>query len=527
MSGSMDHAARASTTRPRARHRRRWHGVKVIVALIIVSFILLKPTSAAAHPLGNFTINLYSRLSVGAQEIDVYYVVDMAEIPTYQQFNGPPDATTATEFLTSSAPRLRDGLRLRVDGKPVPLDLFDQTISFPPGQGGLALTRIELQLRAAVPQLTGTTQRDIAYEDTNYDDRIGWREIVVQPTANIAIASSDVAAQDRSDALRAYPQDMLTSPLNIRSARATVQVGAATSPLQPAAQPVGQRPVEPFAALIAIDQLGPLAIAAALLAAVGLGALHALSPGHGKTIVAMYLVGARSTARHALFLGFTVTATHTLGVFALGLITLYASRYILAEQLYPWLSLTSGAIVVVMGLSLLRQRLRGMIGRRSRMDQITPHDHDHSHDHDHTHDHDHDHDHSHAHRQGGRPHSHLPPGADGAPVTWRSLLAMGISGGMVPCPSALVVMLGAISLSRVGLGLLLIVAFSLGLAGVLSGLGVLFIHGSRWLSHIAEGATRGRMALGLRVVPVISAIVVTTAGLVITMRALAQTGLIR
>lgn len=273
------------------------------------------------------------------------------------------------------------------------------------------------------------------------------------------------------------------------------------------------RPSDPFADLIAIPELGLGAVLLALLAALGWGAMHAMSPGHGKTLVAAYLVGAHGTARHTLFLGLTTTVTHTAGVFALGFVTLALSRYILPEQLYPWMSAASGILVVLIGLSLARSRL--LRGAEHRHD----HDHGHSHHHGdaHTHvranDHAHDHSHEHAHGHG---HSHLPPGVDGRPVTWRGLLALGISGGLLPCPSALVLMLGAISLNRIGFGLLLIVAFSLGLAGVLTLFGIALVHAGKWFERIPEG---GRI---VRFIPVASALFITAAGLVITVQAFAQ-----
>jgi ABC-type nickel/cobalt efflux system permease component RcnA len=220
-----------------------------------------------------------------------------------------------------------------------------------------------------------------------------------------------------------------------------------------------------------------------LLAAIAWGAVHALSPGHGKTMVAAYLVGTRGTARHALALGATVTVTHTAGVFALGLVTLALSQYVLPEQLYPWLNLASGLLVVFVGAGVLRGRVRRLRSHRH-------HHHQHGHlDHDH----------------------HGPED-----LTWRGLLGMGASAGLIPCPSALVVLLAAIAQHQVALGLLMIVAFSLGLAGTLSGLGLLVVLG-------------GRMASRLRVPPVlstalpaVSALVIVAAGFVLTVRALPQ-----
>jgi ABC-type nickel/cobalt efflux system permease component RcnA len=252
-----------------------------------------------------------------------------------------------------------------------------------------------------------------------------------------------------------------------------------------------------------------------------LGAVHALTPGHGKTVVGAYLVGARGTARHAVFLGLVVTATHTLGVYLLGLGTLAASTWIVPERLYPWISILSGLLVVLVGASLVRSRLRGALahhhahhhGHEHHGDHHHHHDHGHHHDLGHHHDHHHDHHHGHDHSHG---HSHLPP--EGTPITVRSLLALGVSGGLLPCPSALVVMLGAIAVHRVAFGLALIVAFSAGLAAVLTGIGIALVYARGLFERLPID---GRLA---RYVPVASAVVISFAGAAIVVEALWQMG---
>jgi ABC-type nickel/cobalt efflux system permease component RcnA len=286
---------------------------------------------------------------------------------------------------------------------------------------------------------------------------------------------------------------------------------------QPAAQASFNRN-DGFTQLITMPHLTLPSILLALALAFAWGAAHALTPGHGKTIVAADLVGSRGTVRHAVFLGLTTTLTHTAGVFGLGFLTLFASRYILPEQLYPWLGVASGGLVVAIGLSLFRGRLKGLWGGG------------HHHDHEHHH-HDHDHDHGHHHHHGdGHTHNHLPPGADNQPITWRGLLALGVSGGLIPCPSALVVMLSAIALQRIGFGMVLIVTFSLGLAGVLTAIGVLWVQAGSWLERFSQRVPllerlpgRGRW---LQLLPAASALFITLIGLGITQQALSQTGLL-
>src|SRR3954463_8423811 len=218
---------------------------------------------------------------------------------------------------------------------------------------------------------------------------------------------------------------MLNSPLNVRKARVSASLGAATAGAATtsavSANAANARVPDEFANLIASKELTPAVIALALLLALLLGAGHALTPGHGKTIVAAYLVGARGTAKHAIFLGITTTVTHTAGVFAIGFVTLWISNYILPEQLYPWLEFISGVLVVGIGLVLFRGRLKGLLRRRATDRRPTTDDHDHvhnhAHDHDHVHDHSHDHSHDHDHNQdhdydhGPHGHSHMPPGA--------------------------------------------------------------------------------------------------------------------
>jgi len=232
-----------------------------------------------------------------------------------------------------------------------------------------------------------------------------------------------------------------------------------------------------FAALVGRDHLGVWVILASLGAALFWGMAHALSPGHGKTIVTAYLVGQRGTPRHAALLGLIVTVTHTIGVFTLGVVTLLLSRFIVPDQLYPWLNLVSGLLVVAIGASVLRAR---WLHRRA-----------------HAHGHDHHHHHGH-----------------GEDLSLRSLFAVGVSGGLLPCPSALVVLLAAISLHRLAFGLLLIVAFSAGLALTITGIGLAAV--------LARGVFRRLSFEGraLSLLPAASALVILAAGLAMTIHSL-------
>jgi nickel/cobalt exporter len=423
--------------------------VKRLLLLCGFVWALVLPVAASAHPLGNFTINRFSRVEAAGPRVYVHYVLDLAEIPTFQA--GTIDAP-------GLAHRIADGAELTVAGRRAPLVAVEWALAHPSGAGGLKTTRFEVILRG--PPLRGRSE--VRYRDRNYADRIGWKEIVVGN------------APSRSHELRAYPKNLLTSPLEVTRIRTSLVPETVREPRPHATRGASLRSPDRiadsgFASLVARDQLGVWVVLASLAVALFWGAAHALSPGHGKTIITAYLVGRRGTPRHAALLGLIVTVTHTLGVFALGIVTLLLSRFIVPEQLYPWLNLASGLLVVGIGLSVLRSRIR----HRSH------HHHHHAHD-----------------------------------LSRRSLLAVGVSGGLLPCPSALVVLLAAISLHRVGFGLLLIVAFSAGLALTITGIGLVAV-----LARTAFGrlSFNGRV---LSLLPTLSALVIVVAGVGMTARAI-------
>jgi ABC-type nickel/cobalt efflux system permease component RcnA len=326
----------------------------------------------------------------------------------------------------------------------------------------------------------------LSFEDKSFADRIGWREVTIVGHDGGKVVSADVPTTSASDELRAYPSDLLRSPLSVTSADATVELGARPG-TPPTIGAVGAPHTRGgFASLVAQGELSVGVLLLSLLIAAFWGAAHALTPGHGKAMVAAYLVGTKGTSRHAVLLGGTVTVAHTAGVFALGFVTLGLSAFIVPEQLYPWLTLVSGVLVVLVGASVLRQRLR------SRPHASALHHH-------HDHDHDHHHDHHHAHEDA---------------LSSKGILGVGVAAGLLPCPSALVVLLSAIALHRIALGLALIVAFSLGLAATITGIGLVAVLARR---------TFGRLSLDgtvVRRLPAVSAAMILVVGLVITARAL-------
>ncbi len=461
--------------------------------------LALVPAAAQAHPLGNFSTNHLSTVRISDDAVGVRYVLDQAEIPTVANRRLDRD-----ELGRRIEAEVAQALTLSVDGRRAVLrPARAGRLSFPDGQAGLETTRFELDLRAPVEGA-----RRVRLEDRTYDGRVGWKAIVVEPGEGTAVRSQTPTG-DPTRGLRRYPEDLLRSPLDRREASFAVAPGAGTvdaprSEGGESATKTTRGGSEGFAAIFDEAASGEGVLAILLLAAFGWGALHALSPGHGKTMVAAYLVGTRGTARHALALGATVTVTHTIGVFALGLVTLALSQYVLPEDLYPWLTLVSGLLVVAVGAGVLRSRIRWARAKRSHR-----HAHSHEHGHLHSHDHDHGHSHEHGHSHGGKHHHHHMPDD----LSWRGLVGMGAAAGLIPCPSALVVLLGAISQHEVALGLLLIVAFSLGLAGTLSALGLAVVYAKRLLPRLDLG---GRVASAL---PALSALVIVGVGVMLTARA--------
>jgi ABC-type nickel/cobalt efflux system permease component RcnA len=487
--------------------------------------LLLVPAGAAAHPLGNFTVNHFTRIEVSGDRLYLRHVLDLAEIPTFQD-RDEVAAKGEEAYGRDLAAALRSGLSVTVDGSPAELRELGHELTFGDGAGGLATTRLEVVLDAGALPDTGSPV-ELVYTDTNDLDRIGWREVVLTASNGAMLASSSVPDESVSDELRAYPQDLLQSPLDVRQATARVTPGeVAGSPPRLSsgdelASPVRVSKSESgFAALIARENLSVGVILVSLFVATFWGAVHALSPGHGKAIVAAYLIGTRGTPRHALYLGLIVTVTHTIGVFALGLVTLALSEVIVPDQLYPWLNLVAALLVVAVGTGVLRLRLREWLGKR--LGGENAHDHDQGHGHGHPNDDGHTHGHRHGsghrnghdhwHRDGhehGHDHHHVPePG-----MGWRGLLGAGVSGGLLPCPSALVVLLAAISLHRIGYGLVLILAFSVGLAATISAMGLIAITAK---SFFRRASLEGRL---VRLLPAVSALVIVAFGIAMTVRA--------
>lgn len=467
---------------------------KLLLAGLLGLAALVGPASALAHPLGNFTTNAYSRVQPSGDRVYVLYVLDLAEIPTFRdrKLSGDPAA-----YAAATAERIARGARLTVGGQRLQLTPVAQRIAFPAGSGGLRTTRLQVVLRS--PRVDAKGPLALEYRDTNYAGRTGWREIVVRGAGGADVVSASAPSRSVSGELLAYPKSLLSSPPDVTLVTARFEPGTGDGPAPQLLSrerlseraAVRQTADGGFAALIAEENLTFGFILVSLLVALFWGAAHAFSPGHGKAIVAGYLVGTRGRPRDAFMLGLIVTVTHTAGVFALGGVTLLLSAFIVPEQLYPWLNLVSALLVVGVGLAILRWRFRAW-----RSGEALGGDHGHSHSHG-----------GHSHGPGGHTHDH--GGTDR-----RGLLGIGISAGIIPCPTALVVLLAAVSLQRVGYGLVLIVAFSVGLAAAVTGIGLVAVTARRRFSRMSFDGTL------VRALPAVSAVAVLGLGVVMTVRAL-------
>jgi len=448
---------------------------KPILGLILCSLPVF------AHPMGNFSINHYSKLKIEPSSIELRYLIDMAEIPTFQEMRqsdvGPMAGKAITaRYLEMQGKVLLEGLALKSDGEAVRLDTISRQVVFADGAGGLPTMKLGFVFRAKIG--SAAALHKLSYVDNNFAGRAGWKEMIVVGNG-ATIMESSAPSTDRSHELTNYSSDLLNSPPQQLSALVDFRTSPTAAPIRkahpaPVAQniaaasisalpPAANTPRSRFTQLISTQaNLSFWFLLSAALIAAGLGALHALEPGHGKTVVAAYLVGSRGTAKHAVLLGFVVTASHTAGVYLLGAATLYASRYIVSDQLYPWLGAISGLSVAALGIFIFLRHWTGESGE-----------------------------HSHA---PGESHSHwflsmfrkAPPRVSSKmvdrPLSLRELCMLGITGGIVPCPAALVVLLSAFSLHRVAFGLFLITAFSLGLAAVLVIVGLTMVYAKRAMS---------------------------------------------
>jgi ABC-type nickel/cobalt efflux system permease component RcnA len=458
--------------------------------------------TASAHPLGNYTVNRAVVVTVAPSGVTVTYLVDMAEIPAFNEIAAiDPDgdalqsAAERDTYASATCGTAAANLLLTLDGRAAALAAADApALSFPEGAGQLHTLRLECHFMAASAAGGGT----LAIIDRTDDGHVGWHEVIIRADDGARITSADVPASSDSAFLTAYPADRLQTPPDIRQGSASFElsggaVGAAAAPSSPATAATAN---DPLAALVG-GELSPALVALTLLLAAGLGAAHALSPGHGKTLVAAYLVGSRGTVRQAVALGGAVAATHTVGVLVLGVLVLAGGELFLPERIIGWLTVVSGAVMAALGAVLVWRALRRQ--------RVAVHSHPHPHEHAH-------------------PHAHAHPEPMSPALTVRGAALLGIAGGMVPSASALIVLLAAITTGRLVFGLALIGAFGAGMALVLGGIAAATTVAHGWLSHRLERGVPGVVRRVAGLVPIGSGLVVAGVGVVLTFSSVARLG---
>jgi nickel/cobalt exporter len=514
----------------------------LVAALLACCAVLsLAVSPAGAHPLGNTSVNVYERVEIGHESISIRFVLDVSEIPAVKEKefadtndDGSVDPAESNAYLDGLWGYVAPKLTLVVNDTPLDLTPERQTLSFPPGQGGLILMRAVYDITVAHPAAPAGSRIAATLTETTFEGIPGWHEIIVQASAGASIVESDAPTDDITDELTIYPPDRLSDPLSVREAAFsyTLQTGSAApspSTANPSAsstptpttngQAPGSRPSEdPLVALVGAD-MSLFATLAAVGLALALGALHALSPGHGKTLVAAYLIGTRADLRQAVGLGLTVAVTHTAGVFVLGIATYLATEWIVPDRIVRWLSVVTGLLILVLGGLLVWRaaRSRSLAAGHSH----APGD---NHEHDHDHDHGsnrpgHDHNRVQSRRERRRRRQVADTGASvGASPTLRrrDVAALGVVGGLIPSGSALLLLLSSIALGQTALGMLLILAFGVGMALVLAGLstGVVLMRRSPFMGW--ERWRDPRLVRAASLIPVASGVVVVGFGLVLT-----------
>ncbi|MET8759186.1 High-affinity nickel-transporter [Lentzea sp. NPDC004782] len=447
----------------------------LVAALLLAGFFLING-KASAHPLGNFSVNHYHGLHLHPDHIDLRSVVDVAEIPTLQENLKARDAKQWCDEVARTD-------RSTVDGREITWTLSSSTKEHPKGQAELTTTRLVCEFTAKVDL---DRPARLEFHDESNVDRIGWREITAAGTG-IKLTDSNVPTESISNELRTYPEDLLSNPMDVRSVAFTASPGSGSEPKKASGSPIQSLSVTANALndILGSAELTPWLGFLAVLLSLLLGASHAALPGHGKTLIAAYLAGRQGTPKDALVVGASVTATHTGGVLVLGLV-ISASSALAGEQVLRWLGLVSGLLITVIGVMLLRSALT----REPALAGVgAGHGHGHGHGH-------------------GTGHGHGYSRA--------SLIGMGAANGLVPSPSALVVLLGAMALGRTWFGVLLVLGYGIGMAGTLTAVGLLLVKARERVEKFLDG--RATRALS-HYAPVVTAAMVIVVGAWLTLQA--------
>jgi nickel/cobalt transporter (NicO) family protein len=447
---------------------------------------------AIAHPLGNFTINHLAVVTAAPGSLRIHYVLDIAEIPSFQIMNTGAkwSADGRRAWIGEETARVARGLSIAANGNPLTLIPLDASATTRPGAGGLPTLYWTADFTATLPAKAHVTVTDRVYADR----MLGWKDVTLP------------GHPDPTSALRSYPNTLIGSPRHNDAAQfdvagdriANVVVSGDGAP----SYGVSLARSSALSDLFSRSDQTPLLVLLTILAAFGLGALHGLEPGHGKALLAFTLVGARATFKQAAILAAALTFAHTVAVLLLGLVLFFVAGFA-TESVFTWITLVSGIAVTYIGARSFAAAIRRGAGHAN------AHQHDHAHDHAHAHPHAHEHDHPHG-------HSHAIPGS--APLHFPSAVVAAMSGGIAPCPAAIVVLLTALHLHRIGYGLVLIVIFSLGLAAILTGLGFGVVRGAAWLRR------QGAFTQFARFAPLLTASVISFIGATMLAQGLAGQG---
>jgi nickel/cobalt transporter (NicO) family protein len=526
-----------------ARPRRRRRVLAFVSAAIV---LMLAPALASAHPLGNYTINHYAEVRVEPDRILLDVVIDQAEIPTFQArqvFDLDGDGSVSDEEIDAgrivACRAIATSIELTAAGAPMQLTTRKAGLTFPPGVGGLSTMRETCAFEAALTAPIAAGLTEVTYTDRSFSERLGWREIVTSSSGvTITAVEGTLRSASVSQRLASYPVALIPTPLADRRLVVNATLGGPTLgelavpdaqpvPGAPAAEPstspstpaASSMPPAANASAAAVPggvtgsdlpsifrqaDLTPVVILVSLLTAAVLGAGHALTPGHGKTLMAAYLVGTRGTALHALGLGLSVSVSHTAGILVLAAVVVGFANTVAPDAVVRWAPVVAAISIVVIGGWMLV----GEVRRRRAAAVAAPHT-------AHQHDHDHGPAHGHEHTHGGGAHRHVPP--PGSSITWRSLFLLGLAGGLIPSTSALLILLGSIAAGRPAFGFILVVAFGLGMAVVMGGIGFVLVAARDRVEHVELGVGLARLR---ETVPLIASVVVLSFGLYLTAQAL-------
>ncbi|HEY7702789.1 MAG TPA: hypothetical protein VIB02_10790 [Candidatus Limnocylindrales bacterium] len=510
--------------------------VRISAALVALAIAAALPACVLAHPLGNFTINHYAEVRVELDRVLLDVVIDHAEVPAFEarsDLDLDGDASISDDEIdagrVAGCRDLAGSLSLTADGEALQPRLLEAGLWFPRGVGGLSTMRQVCTFEAPLTVPIPPAGVELAYVDRSYAERAGWREIVARGSGvTLQAVEGELRDTSLSERLSRYPEDSITTVVSDTMLAVLARPGGPSLPAldvmdaspvdgeapspstispgggvaSPAAIPGGISAAE-LPDIFRQADLTPMVMILSLAAAAALGAGHALTPGHGKTLMAAYLVGTRGSTRHAIGLGAAVSVSHTAGILALAAIIVTATDVVAPDVVVRWSPVVAAISILLIGVWMLLGEVRRRRAEPAGLAQGRSHDHDHHGPHPHDHPHDHGHDH---------PHGPIP-----TTITWRSLFLLGLAGGLIPSTSALLILLGSIATGRPAFGLVLVVAFGLGMAAVMSGLGLVVVTARDRFDRVGGGVglTRVRSAM-----PLIASVVVVGLGIVLTAQAL-------